>query len=325
MTFVLFVVSFILTSIGLTACGGEAPHRAPPRLELTETSHDAGRVAPGAAIGHRFRFRNAGETELTIDRLRSGCGVSATLVGPNALPAGATGEIAVALDTAQLSDDFRATVTVHSNDPARRTLELVLSGTLDAAVAVDPPTLYAGEISRGARLRQEVALTMRDLGTAIEAVDTDGVPLIVERVGGRIALRVAPAAPLGRFDGELRIHTTNASQPVVRVPVAGIVRPPLVASPPRLELGVDGSGAEGQVLVVNHSGGPVRLTAAEWDPPLGRVEIETLRPGVRYRLRAVPERPLPAAGGTAVLRVRTDLDSQPVLEVPLAWKARTDG
>ncbi len=323
MTFVLFVVSFILTSIGLTACGGDVTHRAPPRLELAETAHDAGRVAPGASIGHRFRFRNASETELTIDRLRSGCGVSARLVGPNALPAGATGAIAVTLDTAQLSGDFRATVTVHSNDPARRTLELVLSGVLDAAVTADPPTLYAGEISRGARLRQEVALTVRDTSTAIEAVDTDGVPLTVERAGGRIALRVAPAAPLGRFDGELRIHTTNASQPVVRVPVAGIVRPPLVASPPQLELGIDGT--EGQVLVFNHAGGPVRLTAAEWDPPLGRVEIETLRPGVRYRLRAVPERPLAAAGGTAVLRVRTDLDSQPVLEVPLAWQARTDG
>ena len=75
-------------------------------------------------------------------------------------------------------------------------------------------------------------------GTAFGPVETTGAVLDASISRRRLCrspaatLRVAikPHAPLGRFKESLRVHTQNTRQPLLTIPVVGIVDPDVAAS-----------------------------------------------------------------------------------------------
>lgn len=221
----------VVSSLGLSACTGPETVARPPRLELNETTHHAGRVRQGDPVNHAFVFRNRGERDLRISRVRASCDCTAT--GPrDAVEPDATGEIPVSFDTTAQFGSVARTVTVFSNDPSAPAVLLKLTADIEFDVAASPTQIYVGRVHPGDEVRVlgRVALAGN---TEVVRIESPGAVADARLVGAptdagaweerRLQVRIREQAPPGAFSEVVTIHTTSARTPVLTVPIVGVV------------------------------------------------------------------------------------------------------
>lgn len=170
--------------------------------------------------------------------------------------------------------------------------------------------------------------------TAFEIVEVSAGPLLEATVEPgknpaskseyNVVLALRSDAPPGPFAATLKIHTTSLDQPVLEVPVFGMVAPPVEIEPAAVLLRTDGSAA-----------GAVRRVIVRTSVPSQRLEIKELTcddPAVtvrvdeeassRYTHLKVLEVRLSgnALGATrkAVLRLTTGVPGAERIEIPVA-------
>jgi hypothetical protein len=177
-------------------------------------------------VEHIFNFVNQGGVPLTIMELRAGCDSEATLVGGTEIAPGDGGGVRLRFDTTAAHGAQRRTVTVYSNDPAQRAIVLGLDGDVALDVAAEPPEVYLGTVPPGTTVLREVALLSGD-GARFAAPATDAPQVTTQVIetpaGARLVIGTAPDAPLGPFTATIRVPTTSAMRPVLRIDVAGTV------------------------------------------------------------------------------------------------------
>jgi len=218
---------WVLTSSVLpSGCSPSGPVSAPPKIVFQETTHDFGRTAQGTKVTHSYAFRNAGGLDLTIDNVRASCGCTVAAASGRVIPPGGEGSIETMLDTARDSGRKTRTITVYSNDPAQPVTNLSLAGEVDAAVAADPPALYVGHVQRGQTPRNQVRLLVADAALVTRA-ESDGkvldASLRTTGAGTSLSVTIKPDAPAGRFKDMVTVRTKSPRQPVVTIPVVGVV------------------------------------------------------------------------------------------------------
>src|SRR5262249_29698371 len=153
--------------------------------------------------------------------VRASCGCTAAVTSTRVVPPGSEGHIEVTFDTARDLGHKPRSITVYTNDPTQPVTGLILLGSVDADVALDPIDLYVGHLHRG-----ESATSRARVLTAPNAAVADG-PL---ETGGRVltaTLRSPTAgaatrsvdvsiqkdAPMGRFNEEVVVHTNSPRRP----------------------------------------------------------------------------------------------------------------
>jgi hypothetical protein len=222
-------VAISLLSVSCTRDGSSAEPRQPPRLAFTETTHALGHVKAGRQVTYAYTFRNAGGLDLSIDNVRAACSCTAAVPPKRAIPPGGDGTIDVTFDTTREHGHVARTITVYSNDPAQPVTTLTLVADIDAVLAADPPQLYIGHVHRGEPASNSVRLVSTE-PSAVATIETTG-KVVDATISGTVSagtprqLRVAvkPNAPLGRFKESILVHTQDAQQPLLTIPVVGIV------------------------------------------------------------------------------------------------------
>ena len=215
--------------------GTSASPRRPPKLTFAETTHAVGRVEAGRSVIYAYPFRNPGGLDLSIDNVRAGCSCAVALPQPRVIPPGAEGRIEVTYDTTHEHGPQRRTITVYSNDPVQPVTTLTLVADIDAVVAAEPPQLYIGHVHRGEPAATAARLVIPE-GTAVGPAETTGTVLdagisgfAAQRTPAMLRVAIKPHAPLGRFKESVLIHTQNPRQPLLTIPVVGIVEPAVTA------------------------------------------------------------------------------------------------
>jgi len=205
---------------------------APARVAFGATVFDAGHVQQGDRVEHAFVFRNSGDRDLRITRIRASCDCVAVKEIDSVVPGGATAEIAASLDTAGLFGDVRRTIAVFTNDPSSPAVLLKLEAEVDFTVAANPRRLYVGRVRPGddARTFGRVVL---DGGAEVTAVGSDGAvitPHLVEPAAGsvpaperRFRIHIQEQAPAGPFTEAVTVRTTSRATPSLTIPVTGVV------------------------------------------------------------------------------------------------------
>lgn len=131
--FTLFVVSASLS-------GGKGP-----QIKFDGEVKDFGKAKQGEVLEHVFRFTNAGDSTLVINKVRTTCGCTAALVSERKLQPGQKGEIKVSFNTRGYAGNVAKYVYVETNDPAHPTKQL----TVKAAIDVPPrPIIELDQYSR---------------------------------------------------------------------------------------------------------------------------------------------------------------------------------
>ena len=127
------------TSVAVTSSSSQtvpasSPMKPPvvydgPRLSITETQHDFGRVRQGSKPEYPFVFRNTGKGRLILSQVQSSTHWIETIIRPAELIPGKEGRVWVKVNTAKQVGKQSATVTLATNDP--QVPELILSVTVE--------------------------------------------------------------------------------------------------------------------------------------------------------------------------------------------------
>jgi hypothetical protein len=214
----------------LVTLGAGAPADAGPRLVAPNPTFDFGAVERGTPVDHVFRVRNDGDTQAVIRGIDRSCACTVGAASTRTVAPGQELWVSVGLDTEMLFGATAKAVTLRTDDPLAPTLRLVVQGTVLSDLVADPPMLYLGEVRRGREVERSASVRSGRQSSAarVVAVEARGpfvVPRVIEDADGnlRIAVRVAPEAPAGRFRDEIVVRSTGPEATLV-LPVLGVVR-----------------------------------------------------------------------------------------------------
>ena len=122
-------------------------------------------------------------------------------------------------------------VTVHTNHPKQKVVQIPVSGFVRPVIAVTPPTADFGSIELKEPLKR--ALDIRNFATEpikVTGIDVSlpkGIDAKLESLteGREYQVRVVldPSLPKGPFSGKLTIHTDSPKVPTLEVELKGIV------------------------------------------------------------------------------------------------------
>ena len=93
---------------------------AGPTIAVDTESYDWGTVLEGYSVTHTFIIQNVGDEDLIISRVRVSCGCTGTRLATDQLAPGESVELAVTFNSTGFSGNVSKTVSVFSNDEARK-------------------------------------------------------------------------------------------------------------------------------------------------------------------------------------------------------------
>ncbi len=163
-------------------------------------------------------------------------------------------------------------------------------------------------------------------------LEASGGPMLAVTVGpGRkpkpgteylIQVAVSESAPPGPFGTSLRIVTDSLDQPVVEVPVFGIVAPKVEIEPSTVLLRKDGieAGSRRRLRIKTADASPLHVQSVECDSPALTVGVDT-KSSAKYShlvyIEAKLTGALPQGTHQSVLRITTDVPGAEKIEIPV--------
>lgn len=203
-----------------------------PKLVAEEADYDFGEVFQGRKLEHTFRFRNAGEAPLVVEKVRSSCGCTAALLSTELIPPGGAGEIRTTFDSGRFRGPVVKTIYLYVNDPQRPVAQFHLRGTVTPELVVNPELVDFGSLRPGRSAEVRVSLTNQgEQEILLETPQTTGPELRAELtetrlpVGHSVQLIVEakPREGKQRLSGYVMIKTSSSLIPELRLPVHGTI------------------------------------------------------------------------------------------------------
>jgi len=309
------------------AAGLGAAEEGRPRVALDEPVFDFGTVDRGARVDHTFRVPNRGGATLRIDHVKSSCGCTVAVLSEREVPPGGEARVGVSLDTARLAGRTTKTVNVYTNDPDAPVVGLSLAGQVLADLILTPQPLYLGHLRRGEAVRREVIVTSGRPGEryVVERVEPTS-PHLHARLeprpdgpGQRLVVELDRDLPLGRFNEQLRLHTTSPREPVLTLPVFGSVEGDVVVLPPQVTFGVTRGGAapERELYIRNRGTRPVTVTSVTVPDGVVTYTLAAVQEGREYRLTLRLRDGLKPGKVESKVEIFTDHPEEKHLVIPL--------
>ena len=214
---------------------------AQPRLAFEAETYDFGRFSEAdGTVHHTFRFTNAGDAPLRVERVEAACGCTTPTWTETAVAPGESGVLEVVYDPAGRPGPFDKTVFVATEDGHSTVLRI--EGVVESALARDGERVGsfafraleadAGTAPAGEPLQTSFQFAnVGDRPVRIEGVQApDGVEVVVpprpvfpDAMGGLFVTISDPVAVGGRVEIDLEVVTTDAAEPVKRLRVIGRV------------------------------------------------------------------------------------------------------
>lgn len=134
------ILAILLTIPPLVGAG--AGTGTGPIINFDDENHDYGRVMYGDKVTHEFTVTNTGDETLIIDKVESTCGCTNVIKGASEIPPQEKTHVITSFDTTGLSAGKKQKkVFVHSNDPKRPMVTLIVAADVVKELSIDPPSL----------------------------------------------------------------------------------------------------------------------------------------------------------------------------------------
>ena len=290
--------------------------------------HDFGVVEPEDRPQYHFTFRNTGQADLVISKVKPSCGCTAVLLSAKTIKPGGHGEIEVSLNPQGRRGKQELTVAVHSNAKDQPIVNLTLRAKIKATVAVSPERIFFGSVndqeihekriqvldSGDERFRILRVETTSSFLTA-EALPRDSDGLITYEV--KVLLQ--SGAPVGGFKETLVIHSNDAHRPRLDVLIEGNVLGPIAVSPEHLFFGFVSVGEEAQREILLTKAGEATLQILEvgHQSQFVSVKIVPIDIGRKVQVHVQLSPNTPSGPFRDMLEIYTSSANQPVIQVPL--------
>jgi hypothetical protein len=214
-----------------------------PKVVVDQEQYEFGTVDYGSEMGHDFTFTNAGQAPLVLTAGPTSCRCTVSKVSGDKLLPGESFKVTVHWKTREMSNDYRQTVQVYTNDPLRPVVKLSIIGEVSVALRADPAELVFSQISQDERASGEVRLLcgrrqelkIRECRFSDQAlakffqVSWERLPEAELRdrkgvhSGVLLKVTVKPGLPQGAFRQTILLRTNLKSTPSFSVDVQGTV------------------------------------------------------------------------------------------------------
>jgi Protein of unknown function (DUF1573) len=226
MAVLLLTSLFCLSTLTALAAG--------PQIQVEQIDFDFGQIFQGDKVSHTFRFQNAGDEPLIIDRVSSSCGCTAALLSAKIVATGDVAEVKTTFDSTRFSGAVVKTITLHSNDPQQPLTTLLIRGTVKQEIKMAPHRLDLQNLRGGATQVVTVRLTNQsNQSLVLSGLQTTTPELLAELSseqippGGEISLRIqiTPEEGAKRLSGYVLMQTSSMNVPELRLPIYVTVTP----------------------------------------------------------------------------------------------------
>jgi hypothetical protein len=320
------------------AADSKAKPVAAPKIDVTPETKDAGVVPKGQIIDATFLIKNTGGSDLVITDARPGCGCTVASFDKVIKPGG-EGKVVSHVDTKTFSGPIAKSILVVSNDPDHPQLTLFIKAIVKPFVDVLPNAYVRFSVIKGDTDTQNVILISEEktfkpvvAETAqpyvkAEILPADDKEKVANHPGEQYKLRltVTGDAPEGLLNAPIRIKTGVAQQPMLEVPVAGIVRARVQVTPVLVNFGNFTAGKDPitrNVIVTNNKPAvPIKITKAEASVAGFLTDIVPTQEGISYTVVVKPTDKVKKGPVDGVLKLFTTDKEKAVIELPLKGEA----
>jgi hypothetical protein len=112
-----------------------------PGIAVDQPVFDFGEVRRGDEVVHTFTFRNSGDAELLIDRVKSTCGCTGVLLTEKNIPPGAEGTIKATFRSGNFQGRVTKRILLYSNVPGAEPVRFTIQGMVNPLLTVTPDRL----------------------------------------------------------------------------------------------------------------------------------------------------------------------------------------
>jgi len=219
-------------------------HGKGPKVKIVNGEYfNFGSMEKDSESSHVFVIRNSGDSVLTLEKGDTTCKCTLSDLKTTSLAPGESSEITLSWTPKSYSSAFKQTAKIHTNDPNRRLLELVVEGYVREAVRAVPAELALGDVPSNSGRSGKVkvfgyvdkpvkitSLTLSDMDEP-ELYELTQSPLSEEDIaaengatsGALVQLVVKPGLPLGAISQTIQITTNLTPDHQFDVPVVGTV------------------------------------------------------------------------------------------------------
>ncbi|MBN2684537.1 MAG: DUF1573 domain-containing protein [Pontiellaceae bacterium] len=302
--------------IGL-CCLAAVSAKALPKLECENAKYDFGAQIAGEAITNQFVLWNRGDEPVEILEIKDCCGVTSTME-PMSIAPGTNVVCTSVFDTKNREGEQEKQILLVTNDKRKPYFDLRMVGTLNKAIEFSPRYVRLQDVLPDSAFLETITAT----NLLPEAVSLESVEVMVSGMTAEISasnkrswtIQLKSNAPLavGQINGTLKM---NFSTGTVDVPVVGTVAPILQATPEQIQFSSKSIGEVKRMAMLRSGDGRAfDLLSAELKDAKGTVSFKKLSDG-KWQL-SFSVQPASLAPG-AVVEVKTSLDSQELIRIPL--------
>ena len=255
---ILGAVAGVTTAVvrtGATPWGGadevpgptQSPFPAPgsllPRVAVDEEEYDFGRMDMHAEGTHGFVIENVGDGVLELSGGDTSCRCTVSELEATEIQPGDSAKVTVTWTAENTIGPYRQTAMVFTNDPARPSLTLTVSGRITAAARAVPAELVLSAVPADRLETAQVrvycyldepfdilGLELEDRRTAeyfqlsLEPLPNDRLIEESEATSGRLLnVTLKPGLPQGPFRQKILIRTNLEASPKLVVPIQGSI------------------------------------------------------------------------------------------------------
>ena len=311
---------------------------AAPKIEISQETKDMGTVPKGQIIETDFVIRNVGGSDLVITDARPSCGCTVSSFDKVVKP-GAEGKVHTSVDTKSFTGPISKSVLVVSNDPERPQMNLFVKAVVKPFVDVAPQAYVRFSVVKGDPASQDVILISEEKGFKPTVAETAQPYVKAElspagdkdKIAGRpgdqykLAIAVTADAPEGLLNAPIRINTGVSQQPMLEVPVSGIVRPRVSITPITVNFGNFTPGKDpitrNIVVTNNKPGTPIKVTKAEVNVAGFVTDVVPTQEGVSYTVVVKANEKVKKGPVDGKITLYTSDKEKAVIEIPLKGEA----
>jgi len=210
---------------------------AEPRLAVTETVHDFGKVFEDKALAYTFLIKNDGTAPLRVEEVDPDCACTVADYD-RVIPPGGQGKLTLTIKPYSVLRDFIKHTKVRFNDPARPELELTVKGYVQPIIEIQPNHIVRLRGRADEDLRGEVRF-ISHLAAPWQITSFDNsipqriaVSVKAEKPGQVYVLEVRNISRVsGNYGGKIELHTTSRERPRLIVRVFANIYPSASGTP----------------------------------------------------------------------------------------------
>lgn len=306
-----------------------------PKLVCNDPLKDFGIVVKGEELFHSFEIKNEGNANLTILDVRPSCGCTIAEADKIIKP-GQIGKVKTKLETKDFKGPITKDITIVSNDPENPQFKLFLKAMVRPVVEVLPDATL-----RFVKLKRDVGKVQRLLVTEEENfefkilkyessqpyIKFEHIPAPQDKINPQyknkqyeITVLIGPEAPVGGLNEKVFVYTNSKLVPKIELKIFGLVRPEIMVTPPKLEMGEIEATSDFQrmIRVKDNSGsGKFEIDSIQSTLPFLTVSQEVIKPGEDYNLNLMFSKTPPkgAFEGKLLLKTNSEFEEYKNIEI----------